>query len=166
MHAWQLSTQAAGGWVCGVDPPVRAVRLCVQEADDIDLVPEQGADADAAPAHSFSRTPAILLALDDLAHAQGGGAASASGDASKGASASSSGGDGDAGCYRLQQCFVHCSGALLLDPRDGDKYDRFLRCVGGPHCHWYATSPLCALRRACKPGTLEWGQRSAVMDCL
>jgi hypothetical protein len=38
------------------------------------------------------------------------------------------GGQGEAdGCYRLAQCAVHESGALLLELRDGEAYDRQLR---------------------------------------
>lgn len=31
--------------------------------------------------------------------------------------------------YRLAQCFVHSSGALLLELQDGERYDRQLRCL-------------------------------------
>lgn len=42
-------------------------------------------------------------------------------------------GDGDAGVYRLAQCFVHTSGALLLELQDGDLYDRHLRSLRAPN---------------------------------
>lgn len=52
------------------------------------------------------RPPTALLALEDAAAGQG---------------------ECDAGCYRLAQCAVHESGALLLELRDGEAYDRQLR---------------------------------------
>jgi hypothetical protein len=51
------------------------------------------------------RPPTTLLALEDAAAGQG---------------------EAD-GCYRLAQCAVHESGALLLELRDGEVYDRQLR---------------------------------------
>lgn len=72
----------------------------LKDADDIDL-----AEDDDAAAPAYVRPPAALLALED----QGNGT-----------------GDGDAGFYRLAQCFVHMSGALLLDANDGDLYDQVL----------------------------------------
>lgn len=42
-------------------------------------------------------------------------------------------GDGDSGFYRLASCYVHCSGALLLDAKDGMAYDRFLQPVSQSH---------------------------------
>lgn len=52
------------------------------------------------------RPPTALLALEDAAAGQG---------------------ETDAGSYRLAQCAVHESGALLLELRDGEAYDRQLR---------------------------------------
>lgn len=72
----------------------------LKEADDIDL-----AEDDDASAPAYVRPPAALLALED----QGNGA-----------------GDGDSGFYRVAQCYVHTSGALLLDANDGDLYDQLL----------------------------------------
>ncbi len=58
------------------------------------------------------RPPTALLALED-------GQAQA--------------GDGDAGGFRLAQCAVHTSGALLLELKDGDLYDAHLRrCMRPP----------------------------------
>lgn len=36
-------------------------------------------------------------------------------------------GDGDTGIYMVQRCAVHCSGALLLEPSDGDVFDDALQ---------------------------------------
>ncbi|KAG1662141.1 hypothetical protein FOA52_011014 [Chlamydomonas sp. UWO 241] len=77
----------------------------LEEADDIDVGEDDG-----AVAPKYIRQPAALLALEDQ---------------------SSGGGDGDAGVYRLAQCAMHVSGALLLDFRDGDTYDAELRSVAG-----------------------------------
>lgn len=79
----------------------------LRECDGIDLAPGEGTMPSAG---SVMRPPAALIALDDHVKGSTGGT-----------------GDGDAGVYRLQQCFVHRSGALLLDPRDGDLYDLQLR---------------------------------------
>lgn len=35
-------------------------------------------------------------------------------------------GDGDTGGYMVQRCAVHCSGALLLEPSEGDAFDSAL----------------------------------------
>jgi hypothetical protein len=78
----------------------------LDECDDIDL--EEDADAQAP---TYNRPPAALLALED--HSTGLG-------------------DGDAGVYRLAQCHVHISGALLLDYRDGDLYDQSLGLLQQP----------------------------------
>ncbi|KAG2490519.1 hypothetical protein HYH03_011140 [Edaphochlamys debaryana] len=83
-------------------------------AADIDLALTDGL---LPPTNTSNRPPAALLALED--HGQGATASAAAGK-----------GDGDSGVYRLQQCVVHCSGALLLDARDGDLYDHELRFVG------------------------------------
>ena len=56
------------------------------------------------PAAARLRPPATLLALED-----GEDVAS-----------------GEAGAYRLAACTVHLSGALLLEPRDGDRLDEYL----------------------------------------
>ncbi|GAX84106.1 hypothetical protein CEUSTIGMA_g11529.t1 [Chlamydomonas eustigma] len=81
------------------------------ECTDIDL------DVDAiSAAPVYRRAPAILLALED-------------------GCGYGSGGDGDSGLYRLSHCHVHISGALLLDPRDGEQYDHLLRNVGGRPSH-------------------------------
>ncbi|GIL65395.1 hypothetical protein Vafri_19150 [Volvox africanus] len=90
----------------------------LREGSDLDLA--QG-EASMPNAGMAIRAPSALMALED--HGQGG----ASGGGGKG--------DGDAGVYRLQQCIVHCSGALLLDPRDGDLYDHQLRFMGPQSKH-------------------------------
>ncbi|GIM17110.1 hypothetical protein Vretimale_19642, partial [Volvox reticuliferus] len=90
----------------------------LREGSDLDLA--QG-EASMPNAGMAIRAPSALMALED--HGQGG----ASGAGGKG--------DGDAGVYRLQQCIVHCSGALLLDPRDGDLYDHQLRFIGPQSKH-------------------------------
>lgn len=41
-------------------------------------------------------------------------------------------GDGDTGVFMVQRCAVHCSGALLLEPSDGDAYDARLQARQGP----------------------------------
>lgn len=84
----------------------------LKETGDVDL----GEGDSLLPAANTSmRQPAALLALED--HSQGAASGAAPG----------AKGDGDSGVYRLQQCYVHCSGALLLDARDGDFYDHLLR---------------------------------------
>ncbi|KXZ49628.1 hypothetical protein GPECTOR_20g485 [Gonium pectorale] len=89
------------------------VEPLLKECSDLDLGPEDGL---LPSSNNNVRPPAALLALEDQ---------------SQGAAASTSGkGDGDSGVYRLQQCVVHCSGALLLDARDGDLYDHLLRYIG------------------------------------
>jgi hypothetical protein len=80
-----------------------AVGSSLKAGDDIDLEEEDGDAGD----HS-SQAPAALLALEDQGHSVG---------------------DGDATSYRLTQCFVHGSGALLLDAVDGDLYDAHLSCT-------------------------------------
>ncbi|GBF92762.1 condensin-2 complex subunit H2 [Raphidocelis subcapitata] len=70
---------------------------------DIDL--DDSEDGDEGPAELL-RPPTTLLALEDAAAGQG---------------------ETDAGSYRLAQCAVHESGALLLEMRDGAAYDRQLR---------------------------------------
>ncbi|KAI8476661.1 MAG: hypothetical protein J3K34DRAFT_516252 [Monoraphidium minutum] len=72
---------------------------------DIDL--EEDDDDSGAP--ELLRPPTALLALEDAAAGQG---------------------ETDAGSYRLAQCSVHESGALLLELRDGEAYDRQLRSRG------------------------------------
>jgi hypothetical protein len=63
------------------------------------------------------RPPTALLALEDAASGQGGpGSAQA-------------GARGEVGSYRLAQCAVHVSGALLLEARDGQLFDAWLRPV-------------------------------------
>jgi hypothetical protein len=57
------------------------------------------------------RPPTALLALEDAACGQGTA-------------------QGEAGSYRLVQCGVHISGALLLETRDGELYDALLRPHG------------------------------------
>ncbi|GLC65675.1 hypothetical protein PLESTF_000327800 [Pleodorina starrii] len=86
----------------------------LKEMGDLDLTPEEGALPNAGLA---VRPPAALLALED--HGPGGAGGTSGGK-----------GDGDSGVYRLQQCIVHCSGALMLDPRDADMYDIQLRFIG------------------------------------
>ncbi|GLI63606.1 hypothetical protein VaNZ11_006616, partial [Volvox africanus] len=90
----------------------------LREGSDLDLA--QG-EASMPNAGMAIRAPSALMALED--HGQGG----TSGGGGKG--------DGDVGVYRLQQCIVHCSGALLLDPRDGDLYDHQLRFIGPQSKH-------------------------------
>ncbi|PNH05578.1 Condensin-2 complex subunit H2 [Tetrabaena socialis] len=92
------------------------VEPLLKESADLDLAPGDGL----LPAAGTSvRPPAALLALED--HGQGA------------ASSTSGKSDGDSGVFRLQQCVVHCSGALLLDTRDGDMYDQELRFIGQRH---------------------------------
>jgi hypothetical protein len=78
----------------------------LKAGEDIDLGEEEGE----AGGHD-SQAPAALLALEDQGHSVG---------------------DGDATCYRLTQCCVHSSGALLLDAVDGDLYDA---CLGSIIAH-------------------------------
>ena len=79
----------------------------LKECEDIDLAEDEDQQAAA-----FSRPPAAMLALEDQSGGQG---------------------DGDSGFYRLSQCFVHCSGALLLDNKDGECYDQALVLRPGMH---------------------------------
>ncbi|KAK9810243.1 hypothetical protein WJX72_007164 [[Myrmecia] bisecta] len=84
----------------------------LEEGTEIDLDENSGSHA-APPA----RPPAALLALEDSGGCQG---------------------DGDAGNYRIANCSVHLSGALLLESRDGDFLDEFLQRSGstaGPSQH-------------------------------
>ncbi|KAF6251838.1 hypothetical protein COO60DRAFT_580039 [Scenedesmus sp. NREL 46B-D3] len=81
---------------------------------DIDLAD----DEETAPPELL-RPPTALLALEDAASGQGGpGGAQA-------------GARGEVGSYRLAQCAVHVSGALLLEARDGQLFDAWLRPVRG-----------------------------------
>lgn len=103
----------------------------LKEAADIDLGPDDAAASAAGSAGpvplGVTRMPAALLALEDY----GGGAAAAAPSAAAGqGAAGQQQGDGDSGVYRLQRCYVHASGALLLDVRDGDQYDRRLVYAG------------------------------------
>lgn len=75
----------------------------LEEGQDIDIE-----DDDALGFFEVNRPPAALLALEDHSGGQG---------------------DGEAGAYRLATCFVHPSGALLLEVRDGEQYDAELRCT-------------------------------------
>eukprot|EP00887_Chlorella_sp_A99_P001915 scaffold18.g1915.t1 len=84
----------------------------LEEGTGIDL--DEGAEHRVA---TVVRPPGVLLALDDGA----GGA-----------------GEGDAGASRLALCSVHCSGALLLEPRDGDLLDERLQPVGSTVGGWGA----------------------------
>ncbi|KAF8057098.1 rpsL [Scenedesmus sp. PABB004] len=68
-------------------------------------------DDDETAPPELLRPPTALLALEDAACGQGGQAA----------------GQGETGSYRLAQCAVHASGALLLEARDGELYDAHLR---------------------------------------
>jgi condensin-2 complex subunit H2 len=92
----------------------------LKEGDNIDMDDDESLLLEAAVG---VRAPALLLALDDTAAAPVPASAAAA--ASAGANNGAGGGDG--AVYRLQQCFVHVSGALLLDPRDADLYDAQLR---------------------------------------
>lgn len=59
------------------------------------------------------RPPTALLALEDAASGQGG----------------QQGNPGEVGSYRLAQCSVHISGALLLESKDGELFDAHLRML-------------------------------------
>lgn len=61
------------------------------------------------------RPPTALLALEDAASGQGG----------------QQGNPGEVGSYRLAQCSVHISGALLLESKDGELFDQHLRVLRG-----------------------------------
>lgn len=81
----------------------------LEEDDDIDLGAARH-DCD-GQAPTYTRAPAALLALEDQTS------------------------NGDAGVYRVAQCYVHASGALVLDYRDGSMYDGALHvttaCTSG-----------------------------------
>lgn len=97
------------------------VEPLLAECPDLELGPGDGL----LPATSTNvRPPAALLALEDHAPTATSGAGSAAGGSGGGGGGR---GDGDSGVYRLQQCVVHVSGALMLDPRDADMYDIHLR---------------------------------------
>ncbi len=80
-----------------------ALDAMLEEGQDIDIE-----DDDALGFFEVHRPPAALLALEDHSGGQG---------------------DGESGAYRLATCFVHPSGALLLEVRDGEQYDAELRCT-------------------------------------
>ncbi|WIA33974.1 hypothetical protein OEZ86_007069 [Tetradesmus obliquus] len=85
-----------------------ALRADIDLADDEETAPPE-----------LLRAPTALLALEDAASGQGGpGSAQA-------------GARGEVGSYRLAQCAVHVSGALLLEARDGQLFDAWLRPVRG-----------------------------------
>lgn len=128
--------EAGGGEDCGTQPTGRGrsraaapeepedsnnleacfwdVETHLKPGEDIDLVSssDSGGDGDDSAAWLSSRTPAMLQSLEDFSDAGGAGTTSSS-------------------CF-LQQCAVHCSGALLLDPRDAHRYDAQL-CRIQPH---------------------------------
>ncbi|MEW5302159.1 MAG: hypothetical protein WDW36_004966 [Sanguina aurantia] len=82
----------------------------LKPSDDIDLNNSTGGtgqDSNDDAAWLSARTPAMLQSLEDFSDSGGAGTTSSS-------------------CF-LQQCAVHCSGALLLDPRDAHRYDAQLR---------------------------------------
>ncbi|KAG2437466.1 hypothetical protein HXX76_006116 [Chlamydomonas incerta] len=98
------------------------VEPLLAESPDLDLGPGDGMLPGAA---ANVRPPAALLALEDHAPTATSGAGGGGGGGGGGGR-----GDGDSGVYRLQQCVVHVSGALMLDPRDADMYDIQLRFIG------------------------------------
>lgn len=78
-------------------PPYHHHPTSTTEGTDLDLDPESTPQA-LAPV----QRPPMLLAFESYGARRG---------------------DGDTGVYMVQRCAVHCSGALLLEPSDGDAFD-------------------------------------------
>ena len=105
-----------------LDGLVEAAGVHVTDLDDKDqAAPPDGA---ASAARATARPPAVLLALDDASAegAPGGGGAGGAGSAAASAAAAGPNAAGAGSVtLRIAQLGVHApSGALLLDPRDGD----------------------------------------------